>query len=279
MNQLEAWLEIAVTAAHRGGEVIRHYYGRLQNIQTKSHESDLVTEADLESEKVILEELNKGLPEATVISEEGHPSITSLDLVWVVDPLDGTSNYSHSLPLVAVSIALMRKGKPIVAVVYNPLINELFTAVDGGGCFLNGAPVQVSKNNPLSKSLLVTGFAYNRRESPNPNYVEFCYFSNYAQAVRRLGAAALDLAYVACGRFEGYWEHSLNIWDIAAGVLLVKEAGGRVTDYKTDTIDLVYGEILASNGKIHDEFREHLHIACAWREKHPISLPQPKGDA
>ena len=175
--------------------------------------------------------------------------------------------------MVGVSIALVREGIPEVGVVYNPLLNEFFEAERGCGAQLNGETIHVTQESELSRSLLATGFAYNRRESYDPNYMEFCHFTNSSQGVRRLGAAAIDLAYLASGRLDGYWEHGLSIWDIAAGVLLVEEAGGLVTGYDLGPIDLTSGEILASNGPLHPKILKELHKAQEWRENHPILMP------
>ncbi len=267
------YLTIAIEAARAGGSVLREHYGKITQVREKGRSGDLVTEADLASESAVLALLRDGLPEATIISEESAPSIEQLELAWVVDPLDGTTNYAHGVPLVGVSIALLIEGVPEVGVVYNPLTDELFEAEKGKGARLNGDRIHVSKVAAMSDALLATGFAYNRAESYDPNYLEFCYLTNMTHGVRRLGAAAVDLAYVACGRFDGYWEHGLNIWDIAAGILLVEEAGGNVSDYTLAPIDLVRGQILASNGVLHETLHSELIKAREWRDRHPVQLP------
>lgn len=172
--------------------------------------------------------------------------------MWAVDPLDGTTNYTHQMPMACISIALLYRGKPIVGVVYNPFIDELFEAVTGMGATLNGINISVSTVQEICKSLLATGFAYDRLETPDNNYAEFCFLTSQTQGVRRMGSAAIDLAYVAAGRIDGFWERGLNIWDIAAGTLLVEEAGGRISSYENTPLQMNSGRILASNGHIHE---------------------------
>jgi len=180
------------------------------------------------------------------------------EYLWAVDPLDGTTNYTHQMPLFAVSIGLLHRMKPILGIVYNPFTNEFFKAYKGGGAYLNDSKIQVSKVSGLEKSLLATGFAYDRRDTPDNNYLEFCYMTSITQGVRRMGSAACDLAFVAAGRYDGFWERGLKIWDIAAGIVLVEEAGGRITSYENAPIDLHSGRILASNGLIHDDMSRTL---------------------
>jgi myo-inositol-1(or 4)-monophosphatase len=171
--------------------------------------------------------------------------------LWAVDPLDGTTNFAHRYPAFAVSIGLLIDGEPAVGVVYEPLRDELFFAARGLGAFLNYRPIRVSATEGLAKSLLVTGFAYDRRETDDNNYAEFCHFTHLSQGVRRGGSASLDLAYVAAGRLDGYWERGLSPWDIAAGIVLVREAGGTVSAYDGSPFDIDSGRILASNGLLH----------------------------
>jgi len=248
----EKYLAIASTAANLGGRVLIEHWGKLTDIREKSTAGDLVTEADQNSEDIILDYLKKYCPEHTILSEEtGLHEVEGADFLWAVDPLDGTTNYTHQVPFVAVSIALLHKGIPIVGVVYNPFINEEFKAATGMGALLNNKKIEVSTTNEMGKSLLATGFAYDRRDTPDNNYAEFCYITSQTQGVRRMGSAALDLAYVAAGRFDGFWERGLNIWDIAAGIVLIREAGGLVSSYENEKLVLDSGRILASNGKIH----------------------------
>lgn len=260
-SDLRRFSDVALQLAHEGGEILRHYWGHLNDIQSKDGAGNLVTEADKASEKRILEVLHGIFPEHAVIAEESgeHRGIGDNQFVWAIDPLDGTTNYAHQLPIFSVSIALLFAGRPIVGVVFNPILNELFHAKVGGGAFLNGKPIHVSKVKELGRSLLVTGFPYTRRQNSDNNYAEFSRMTDRTQGVRRLGSAALDMSFVAAGRLEGYWESGIHIWDIAAGVLLVTEAGGRVTAYDGSEADLFSGRILASNGHVHGEIIEVLH--------------------
>lgn len=178
--------------------------------------------------------------------------------MWVIDPLDGTTNYAHGYPQAAVSIGLLASGKPLVGVVYNPIREELWSAADGLGATLNRVPIRVSRTNNLTNSLLVTGFAYDRRETEDNNYAEFCYLTHLTQGVRRGGSASLDLCDVATGRLDGYWERGLKPWDLLAGVVIVKEAGGFVTAYDGSEFDLDSGRILATNGYIHSQLSNAL---------------------
>jgi len=252
-------IETARQAAYGGGEVLKKYWGHLTRVREKSTEGDLVTEADDESEDRIIEILKKEYPGHQILSEEsGIHEAKNHDYLWVIDPLDGTTNYTHQFPMVSVSLALYHKGSPLIGIVYNPILNEFFEASAGNGAALNGKPIHVSSTDKLKKSLLATGFAYNRRETPDNNYAEFCHLTNSCQGVRRAGSAALDLAYVACGRLDGHWEIGLKPWDVAAGALLVEEAGGKVTLFKNEPFDIYAEVILATNGLIHDQINAEL---------------------
>lgn len=260
MNNLDVeYLATATEAALEAGVILKQFWGKLRHISEKSHPGDLVTEADKASEKRILEILQERVPDHPILSEEtGMHENNAQDYLWTIDPIDGTTNYAHALPFCCVSIALLLRGSPQIGVVYNPLMDELFHAVKGQGAFLNHVPLSVSKNGELSKSLLATGFPYNRRDTEDNNYKEFIQLTNRSQGVRRFGAAALDLAYVAAGRLDGYWEHGIKIWDIAAGALLVEEAGGTVSDYDQGPLDLEAGRILATNGLVHAAISKEL---------------------
>lgn len=238
--------------AKAAGNILEKYWGKLSLIKQKQFYWDLVTEADMESEQLIISKIAEKFPEHKILSEEaGLKDSGKGEFMWIVDPLDGTTNYTHQYPMVAVSIGLLYQNQPILGVIYNPILKELFKAAEGAGAYLNNQPIKVSKINELNKSLLATGFAYDRKETNDNNYAEFCHLTNMSQGVRRGGAAALDLAYVASGRLDGYWERGLKPWDIAAGIVLVTEAGGRITSYESGPIDLSSGRILATNGKIH----------------------------
>jgi myo-inositol-1(or 4)-monophosphatase len=258
-DQVRPFLAVAVRAATKGGGVLKAFWGKLEKIEEKSTPGDLVTEADKQSEREIIEVLKTSYPHHAILAEEsGLHTLEKSDFLWAIDPLDGTTNYAHQFPFVAVSIALLHQGKPLVGVVYNPLLGELFTGGLGLGAFLNENPIRVSKTALLKNSLLATGFPYRRREIVENNYREFCHLTNLTQGVRRAGSASLDLAYVACGRFDGYWESELNPWDIAAGALLVEEAGGKVSAYDKSPLNIMKPKILATNGLLHDALSQEV---------------------
>jgi myo-inositol-1(or 4)-monophosphatase len=253
-NQLQNFLEIATEAALAAGAVLQSFCGKLEEIQEKGRSGDLVTEADKASEAVILEILGRHVPEHGILAEEsGKLGDATSKYLWAIDPLDGTTNYAHQYPFWAVSIGLLIEGVPQIAVVFDPFHNELFRAGKGMGATRNRRPIAVSQNSELRKSLLVTGFAYDRRETADNNYAEFCHLTHLTQGVRRSGSASLDLAHVACGRVDGYWERGLAPWDVAAGVLIVSEAGGQVTAYNSGAFEINSGRVLATNGRIHAE--------------------------
>jgi myo-inositol-1(or 4)-monophosphatase len=212
---------------------------------------DLVTEADHAAERAVVAILRDRHPEHDILAEEGDYGWRGADQCWVVDPLDGTTNFAHGFPWFAVSIALVLRGSVVLAAVCNPYTRELYVAERGRGAALNDRPLHVSTTANLERALLATGFAYDHKHSPDNNYADFETFQRAAQAVRRAGVASLDLACVAAGRFDGFWELKLKPWDVAAGVLLVEEAGGRVSDYAGAPMPLDRGEILASNGRLH----------------------------
>ncbi|MBD2576985.1 inositol monophosphatase family protein [Oscillatoria sp. FACHB-1406] len=251
-QQLQTFLEIATIAAQAAGAVLRDCRGKLQNIEEKGGGGDLVTEADKQSEAAILQVLGRHVPEHRILAEEsGKLGNIDSDYLWAIDPLDGTTNYAHNYPVACVSIALLIAGEPQIGVIYDPFADELFQAATGLGATLNRRPIRVSQTQSLEKSLLASGFAYDRRETSDNNYAEFCYLTHLTQGVRRAGSAALDLAAVACGRYDGYWERGIKAWDIAAGVVLVREAGGKVTAYDESPLNIDSGRVLATNGGIH----------------------------
>lgn len=219
---------------------------------------DLVTEADRMSEEVILSEISRRYPDHGVLSEESEEKNGRTALRWIVDPLDGTTNYAHGFPFFCVSIALEKDGSVVLGVVYDPMRDDLFEASLAGGSSLNGTKLRVSSVDDLSRGLLATGFPYDIRESPDNNLNFFNAMAKKAQAIRRAGAAALDLAYLAAGRFDGFWELKLKPWDTAAGCLLVEEAGGVVSDMKGAKWDLFSPGLVASNGRIHEQMMEVL---------------------
>ncbi len=251
-DQLQIFLDIATEAAMAGGAQLQRYWGNLSDIQEKGRPGDLVTEADRASEQAVLAVLQRHFPNHAILAEEsGQLGQLDSEFLWAIDPLDGTTNYAHQYPAVAVSIGLLINGVPHIGVVYNPIRDELFRAATGLGASLNRRPIQVSKTAELRQSLLVTGFAYDRTQTPDNNYAEFCHLTQITQGVRRAGSAALDLADVACGRLDGYWERGLCPWDLAAGVVLVREAGGIVSAYDQTEFQLTVGRLLVTNSAIH----------------------------
>jgi myo-inositol-1(or 4)-monophosphatase len=258
-KQLQTFLDVATEAVLAGGAILQDYLGNLDNIEEKGRPGDLVTEADKTAEAVVLDVLHRHVPTHEILTEEsGQLGTVGSEFLWAIDPLDGTTNYAHQYPVAAVSVGLMLAGTPIVGAIYDPFRQELFRAALGWGATRNRRPISVSKTHDLAKSLLVTGFAYDRQQTADHNYAEFCYLTHLTQGVRRSGSAAMDLAYVACGRFDGYWERGLSPWDITAGVVLLQEAGGQVTAYDSSPFQLQSGRILATNGRIHPDLSRAL---------------------
>ena len=258
-TSLNLFLDVATEAALAAGAILQSYWGNLESIREKGRPGDLVTEADGAAEAEVLKVLNRHFPDHQVLAEEsGQQGDTSSSFLWAIDPLDGTTNYAHQFPFFSTSIGLLVNGVPQVGVIYDPFRQELFRAAKGLGATRNRQPIQVSSAASLAQSLLVTGFAYDRRETSDNNYAEFCHLTHCTQGVRRSGSASLDLAYVACGRLDGYWERGLSPWDITAGVVIVEEAGGRITAYNQGPFDLHSGRILATNGLIHEALSNEL---------------------
>ncbi|NJK41760.1 MAG: inositol monophosphatase [Acaryochloridaceae cyanobacterium SU_2_1] len=258
-TSLDHFLDIATEAALAGGAILQQYWGQLENIQEKGRPGDLVTEADQAAEQAILAVIQRHFPQHQILAEEsGWQGQQDSQFLWAIDPLDGTTNYAHQYPFSATSIGLLIEGIPQVGVIFDPFHRELFRAAQGRGATRNRQPIHVSNTSTLANSLLVTGFAYDRRETDDNNYAEFCHLTHLTQGVRRGGAAAIDLAYVACGRLDGYWERGLSPWDIAAGIILVQEAGGRVTAYDQSPQQLSSGRLLVTNGLIHEALSQAL---------------------
>jgi myo-inositol-1(or 4)-monophosphatase len=261
MGMYDDRLDAAIEAAKRAGIYLMEALEQKRDISKKGI-VDIVTDADKGAEMIIHNIISEEYPDDEFLAEEGTQDKGSTGLTWIVDPLDGTTNYAHRFPVFCVSIGLVKDGIPQAGVIYNPNLDELFSAHRGEGAFLNGDPIKVSDNNQLINSLLATGFPYDIRDSDADNMNNFyAFYKNGAQAVRRAGSAALDLAYTACGRFDGFWEMKLHPWDIAAGVLLVEEAGGKITDFDGNQMDLLKGEIVASNPAIHNEMLKVLREA------------------
>lgn len=242
-------LEAAVEAARAAGELLRGRFGAKQTVRYKG-EVDIVTEVDEQAERVVREILLSTFPTYGMLAEEGGELSGEDDACWVVDPLDGTTNYAHGLPIFSVSIALVMRGEAVLGVVHDPMRDETYVAERGGGTTVNGEPIGVSDTGELIQALLVTGFPYDRDQVPAA-LDHFGRFTLLSQSMRRLGSAALDLCYVASGRLDGYYERGIQAWDMAAGALMVEEAGGKVTDYRGGDLDLRGREAVASNGLLH----------------------------
>jgi myo-inositol-1(or 4)-monophosphatase len=247
-------LEAAISAAREAGRVLREGFGWQHSVRYKG-EVDLVTEVDEQAERVIREILLEAFPAYGVLAEEGGALAGEVDARWIVDPLDGTTNYAHGLPIFAVSIALERAGEVVLGVVHDPMREETFIAERGGGATLNDEPVRVSDTDEPIQALIATGFPYDRAEMPEALEL-FGRFAALTRGMRRLGSTALDLCYVAAGRLDGYYERGIWAWDIAAGSLILEEAGGKVTDYRGGELDLEGREIVASNSALHPAMTE-----------------------
>jgi myo-inositol-1(or 4)-monophosphatase len=254
-------LTVAIEAAREAGKFLRQNLGRVRSIELKEgQEKNLVTEIDRGSEALILELIGKHYPQHEILAEEsGRSKGRTSEYRWIVDPLDGTTNFTHGFPVFCVSIGLEWKGELLLGVIYDPNFDELFTAEKGRGAFLNGKRLRVSQRQSLIESMLVTGFPYNITENPGNAVELFVKFLMEAQAVRRMGSAAIDLAYVAAGRYEGFWEVALNPWDMAAGVLLVREAGGTITNFAGTPVSIYEKEVLATNGLVHQKMIDVLN--------------------
>lgn len=249
---LERMLEVAVRAVKESGKIQKEWLEKDKKVELKG-EINLVTEVDRICEGRIIEIIKETFPEHNILTEETPMPEGASPYRWIIDPLDGTTNYAHGYPCFCTSIALELEGKIVLGAIYDPLLDELFTAQQGEGGFLNGERIAVSETEQLIEALLCTGFPYDLRESSVNNLDHFDHFIMEARAIRRDGSAALDLCYVAAGRFDGFWELKLNPWDVAAGALIVEEAGGVVTNFSGETLDIYGHEILASNGRIHEE--------------------------
>lgn len=250
-------LNFATQLARDAGRLLAEHFGRSIQVSNKG-EIDLVTEADLAAEQLIIERIQSYFPRHSILAEESGETISiggEKEWKWIVDPLDGTTNYAHGYPCFCVSIALEHKGTLEVGVVYDPMRDEMFAAERGGGATLNGRRIRVSDTDELNRALLCTGFPYDVRER-GEFARHFHNFVMHAQGVRRDGSAALDLAFVACGRFDGFWEEGLRPWDVASGALLIEEAGGSISRYDGSALDVYNPPVMASNGLIHDAMIE-----------------------
>lgn len=259
MDNYHKQLEVAVEAALLAGSFQRFRFTSPLAIDLKG-DKNLVTEVDRESEGLIVEHLLASFPDHNIVAEEGEYPQGNSPFCWIIDPLDGTTNYAHGFPWFCVSIGLAVDGKIVAGVIYNPMHEELFTAIENCGAFLNGTRLRVSSRAPLHNTLLGTGFPYDCGTDPVNNFAHFISFQKAARGIRRAGAAALDLAYVAAGRLDGFWELKLKPWDVAAGVLIVQEAGGVVSTFDGSSYDINNHRIVASNGLIHAEMIAALTI-------------------
>jgi myo-inositol-1(or 4)-monophosphatase len=257
---LELVKRVGIAAAYKSQRVLLSHYGVGKSNVDKKGAIDLVTEADTESEKTIIGTIKNAFPDHAILAEESGLNKGRSDHKWIVDPLDGTTNFAHRLGLFAISIAFALRGDTVIAIVLSPVSEELFTAVKGNGAELNGRPIKVSNAQTVSESLLVTGFPYDLIDCFNPLMTRFSKCLKASQGVRRLGSAAIDLCFLACGRFDGFWEQNLKPWDTAAGELIAREAGATITDFANKPFNIYKKEILATNGHVHEEMLSLLEL-------------------
>jgi myo-inositol-1(or 4)-monophosphatase len=252
--------DIGIAAAIRGGEILRNYWDRSHRVKKKGA-IDLVTEADLASENAIIKLIRAVYPDHTILAEESGVIPGTDPCEWIIDPLDGTTNYAHNLPDFSLSIAFALEGDIVFGTVLNPVSGELFCGTRDQGATINGRPIRVSSTKTVAESLLVTGFPYDLKPVIRPmmSRLERCLMA--AQGVRRLGSAALDLCYVACGRFDGFWEQNLAPWDTAAGMVIAQEAGGKISDFSDGPYNIESDEILSTNSLIHQEMTALLTLS------------------
>lgn len=252
-------LQLAKEAALKSGEILLGFYEKNVRIERKGR-IDLVTEADIASEKAAIDLIRQKMPVDLILSEESNPTLDKIPEagMWVIDPLDGTTNFAHGFPWFCVSIAYVEHGKPVVGVIYLPIQRELFCVVKGFGAWLNGKKIAVSSASELSNALLATGFPYDIQKQAKKVLSAFGAVITNVQGIRRAGAAAIDLAYVACARLDGFWEVNLKAWDTAAGILLVEEAGGVVSDFKGGAYSIFCPELLASNANLQPKLADLL---------------------
>jgi myo-inositol-1(or 4)-monophosphatase len=260
MSVIDEFIQIGAAAALKAGVLLRERLNTRFSVEQKDV-INLVTEVDLAAEELIVSRIHEKFPDHAILAEEGHGGGENASVRWIIDPLDGTTNYTHGYPVFSVSIGLEIDGEVEWGLVYDPTRDEYFTARRGAGAWLNGVPLRVSETTALSESLLATGFPYDIRTGPRKNLAEFSAFAVRTHGVRRGGSAALALCSVAAGRLDGFWAHNLRPWDCAAGYLAVREAGGTVTDYVGNHGAIYVSETLASNGLIHEEMKAVLASA------------------
>lgn len=242
-----------IKATHAGSQVLQQYFNGSFTVSSKSNINDLVTQADKESEDAIFKVIREEFPDHYLLSEEAGDLKMDSNIKWIIDPIDGTVNFANGIPICCVSIGVEKDGKMILGAVYNPFINEFFFSERGFGSTLNDAKIKVSDKADLLRSCLVTGFPYSYLDTPNGPLQVFEKLIRNNIPVRRLGSAAIDICWVAAGRFDGFYEHNLNAWDSAAGFLILEEAGGKITDFAGNYYSPYQPNILATNGKIHDD--------------------------
>ena len=259
--ELAEILDLARSLARRAGAIQRDRYEKDFEIDTKSAAIDLVTEVDRACERLIVDGIQAARSGDAILAEEGYGDDTAdASVRWIIDPLDGTTNFAHGFPRFCVSIGIERRGEPAVGVVYDPLLDECFEAVQGAGAWLGERRLQVSRESELARALVATGFAYDVHRSNDDNLASFRNVVKTARGIRRDGSAALDLCYVAAGRLDAYWELKLHPWDVAAGFLILQEAGGRLTDARGGPPDHSGREVVASNGGVHDALLAALEV-------------------
>jgi myo-inositol-1(or 4)-monophosphatase len=256
---IEEAKRVGIEAIYNGARVLRNHFGRISQIDQKGV-FDLVTEADTESEKQIMETIRKEFPDHAILAEESGVNKGTAEYQWLIDPLDGTTNYVHQLPFFTIAIALAVRGNIELGLILNPMDGELYAAIAGKGATLNGKSIKVSSTASVSDSLLVTGFPYDFNEIVEPAMKRFSVCQQASQGVRRLGSAALDMCYLASGRFDGFWEQNLKPWDKAAGAVVAAEAGAVITNFSNQPFSINQKEILITNGRIHQEMLSLLNI-------------------
>jgi myo-inositol-1(or 4)-monophosphatase len=265
----DEYLMASEEAARKAGRLLKENINKSNEIYYKGA-VDLVTPFDTKAQRTIFDYLSSFFPDHDYLAEEGLSQNKGAEMRWIIDPLDGTTNYAHHYPVFTISIALERKSEIVLGLVYDPMREEMFSALKGKGAFLNGKKISVSDIDELDKSLLATGFPYDVRISHKNNILHFNNFIIRAQGIRRCGSAAMDLCYVACGRYDGFWELKLKPWDTAAGAFIVREAGGQVSDFRGGEFSISGSEILATNGSIHQQMADILEL----KEFRPLNKKQ-----
>jgi myo-inositol-1(or 4)-monophosphatase len=250
--EIDTILKTGIDAARSSGDILKSYIGKLFEVKEKGTK-DLVTAADLHSEKTIIRYIREQFPDHAILAEESGSKPGDERYKWIIDPLDGTINFAHHLPFFSVSIAFALEGKTIMGIVFNPVNDEMFSAISGQGALLNRSGIQVSSTRTIGEGLLATGFPYNVLSEFESVAGRLLQLLKHAQGIRRLGSAALDLCYVACGRLDGFWEQNLKPWDTAAGALIASEAGAVITDFSNNPFHIDKNEIVATNGNFHQE--------------------------